>query len=180
MIGAATRRVGAGGRDDFGRYPSSGGRTRTIRTDHYVRTVRYDRRGLVHPNLSCWGLWRYAVEREAGPEALEGLDVYPNEGHLVGQMRGLIRGRADGAWGEVPPMSERPLDLVLMRALVGRGRTSRMVELHCGVVVGPGMLMDVEDENGVLVRCFRAVDGERPAPTLYGRVEGIYRWRGLC
>ena len=151
-----------------------------IDTDHYVRTLRYDRKSLAPPTLNCWGLWLYAVEREAGREALEGLEVYPSESTLLSQFRRLQRASEDASWTRVPPGGEQDLDLALMRALIGRGRTTRLVDLHCGVVVRPGVVMDIDGASGVLVRCFRTVGGERPHPTMWSRIENIYRWRGLC
>jgi hypothetical protein len=151
-----------------------------IRADTYIVGLRYDRHSVEPPRLNCLGLWIEAVRRERGDAVLEGLPDYVHTPTALAQMRSLKRQADEGTdWAEVPEGEEADLDLVLMRALAGRGSHARLIPLHCGCVIGPGRLMHIEDENGVLVKQFRTANGERTDATMFGRVLGVYRWRGL-
>ncbi len=68
----------------------------------------------------------------------------------------------------MPAGEEREFDLVQMSGIVGKGAAARAVPWHCGCLVRPGLMMDIEENNGALVR-------ELTHPNVVKRVLGTYR-----
>lgn len=145
-------------------------------TDRYL-LMSYERVG------KCFGLHALILKQERGVT----IDVAALG--MVDGKRKIEAVAGSEAWPEVARREngalvfrdgeERPFDLVLLEIIAGRGRTARMLELHCGTVVEPGLMIDVERDAGVRLRPYRDIGSRRAASALRNRVVGIYRAREL-
>lgn len=132
----------------------------------------------------CFGLHALILKQEAGVE----VDI--SAPSLVIGSRKIDALRGSDAWPEVARREGNELvfddgpectfDLVLVETLVGRGDHGRLVGLHCGTVVEPGQMIDIDQGTGVRIRAYRAVGRQVVSPSLRGRVVGIYRARELA
>jgi hypothetical protein len=130
----------------------------------------------------CWELYWLYVKQECGVT----LPPFNEVRASVSVMKTLAREKQSDRWIEVAVMQggvlvyqglgeEKKGDLVLMHGIVGRRRFARAVPLHCGAVVRPGILIELENVNGVMIRPFRDTLTRRASPTARTRVIGIYR-----
>lgn len=126
--------------------------------------------------LDCWGLYRLIVRDATGVELGEHGDIasYPDIARVLGAAR-----RAS-SWRRIDPAEERPLDLVLMTGLVraSDGRL-RSAPLHVGCVIEPGLMIDIEETTGVMVRPFRDTARRAALPTVAPRFLGVWRHAAL-
>lgn len=122
--------------------------------------------------LDCWGLYRLIVRDAAG------IDL-GDHGEVVTPARiarTLGAARHDATWRRISPDDERPLDLVLMTGLVRRDDGGlRCAPLHVGCVIEPGLMIDIEETTGVMVRPFRSTPRRAVLPTVAPRVLGVWR-----
>lgn len=126
--------------------------------------------------LDCWGLYRLIVRETTGVDLGEHgeVDAYP------AAVREMARARTSSAWRPIAFGAERPTDLVSMTGLY-RDATerTRSAPLHVGCVVAPGLMIDIEETTGVMVRPFRDVAGRAALPTVVPRLLGIWRHEAL-
>lgn len=140
-----------------------------IETGRYLR-ARFRLGGREMPFLDCWGLYRTIVGEATGVW----LGEYQGVTSDVAIARMLKREEVSGGWHPLgQDGAERPLDLVLMKGLVGAGRETATTRMHVGCVTRPGWMIDIEETNGVLVREFRR------HPTVRNRVIGVFRPEAL-
>jgi len=137
-------------------------------TDGYLR-LRFLMGGRARPAVDCWGLYRLIVGERAGVwlDEFGGVESYRAIARTVEAER--------GGWRETAAGEERPLDAVLMRGLVGQGRQTVAVALHIGCVVEPGLMIDIDDGTGVMVRAFRSTPTRTAKVDVANRVIGIFR-----
>lgn len=126
--------------------------------------------------LDCWGLYREIVAEVAGVA----LDEHGGVAGYPAIARRLADERSASDWRRIEPGDERGLDLVLMSGLVrdASGRT-RSAPLHVGCVVEPGLMIDIEETTGIMVRAYRDTLRRAALPTVVPRVLGLYRHHTL-
>jgi cell wall-associated NlpC family hydrolase len=142
-----------------------------IRTSDYFG-LGFLKGGRERPAVDCWGLYRLIVGETAGVWLAE----FAGTEDLRNAARVARQEAADGlGWLPVVPGTERPMDAVLMRAIVASGSRVTAAPAHIGCVVRPGELIDIEEVGGVRVRAFRNTVRLAARPDVANRVIGIYR-----
>lgn len=139
-----------------------------MRTASYLR-LEFLRGGRERPQVDCWGLYRLIVGEMRGVW----LDEFGDVETPLGVAR-TMAGEAK-AWLPVAPGAERELDLVLMFGIAGAGRDRVAAPQHVGCVVEPGLMIDIEDSMGVMIRPFRSTLTRAAMPSVANRVRGIFR-----
>lgn len=147
----------------------------TIRIGDYL-DLRFMSGGRERPLVDCWGLYRLIVGEAAGVWLAE----FAGTSDLrTAAQRAAVEAGHGASWVRVPPGDERPLDAVLMRALVRDGRRVTSAPVHVGCVVASGRMIDIEEAGGVRVRTFRNTATLTAHPDVANRVTGIYRPEAL-
>jgi hypothetical protein len=136
-------------------------------TADYLR-LRFKMGGRIRPEVDCWGLYRLIVGERKGIW----LDEFGGNESRYAIARTMATEVPGSEWLPVTSGKEREFDMVMMRGLVGEGRGTVAAALHVGCVAEPGILIDIEETNGVMVRAFR---GDKARPEMRNRVLGIYR-----
>lgn len=136
----------------------------------YLRLV-FAAGGREPPAVDCWGLYRLVVRDRTGLTLAD----YAGVTETAAIARTLRDPATAAGWVPVRAGDERPLDLVLMTGLAGRGRATALAPCHVGCVIAPGLMLDIEEGSGVMVRAFRATAVRAASPTVAPRVIGVWR-----
>lgn len=143
-------------------------------TSDYLR-LQFRMGGRGRPEVDCWGLYRLIVGERCG--------VWLDEfGGVEGKFeiaRAMGTHSAAPGWLPVAAGQEREFDLVMMTGLAGSGRATMAVPMHVGCVVGEGMMLDIEEGSGVMLRPFRATGARAVAVGVANRVTGVFRAAAL-
>lgn len=139
--------------------------------------MQYRSGGRVPPMLDCYGLYRLIVQERAGVT----VPLYESASGMV-TPKTIIREMRTDRWQEIEVGQERELDMVLLWGIAGltNPRRARIVPMHCGCVVKPGFMLDIEDAGGVRLRVYRDIFGERAHSWVKSRVLGIFRPAALA
>lgn len=127
--------------------------------------------GRARPAVDCYGLYRLIVGEHLG--------VWLDEFGGVEDYRTIARtissGTSGPGWIRLEPGAERPLDMVMLSGIVGRGRDARSLPLHVGCVVEPGLMLDIEETKGVMRRAYRTTPTVSADPSVVNRVIAVLR-----
>lgn len=125
---------------------------------------------------ACWVLYRQIVGTVSGwwPPEHAGVE------EKLAIARRMRREQGSPLWRPVEIGEERPLDLVLMRGQAGHGRDARLVPMHVGCVVRPGLMLDAEKRSGVMLRAYRSTSTFSAHPKVKVRFIRLYRPEALA
>jgi hypothetical protein len=143
---------------------------RAIPVEAYLR-LAFVNGGRARPAVDCFGLYRLVLGEQLGIW----LDEFGTIDTPLAAARAIAAGTSGPGWNRVAIGTERAFDMVMMRGLVGTGRTARSLPLHVGCVLEPGRMLDIEATTGVMVREYRDTARFSALPTVLNRVLGIVR-----
>lgn len=146
-----------------------------IAVESYLR-LTYQPAGRARPAVDCWGLYRLIIGETQGLW----LGEFSGLEEPLAMARTAQREAAGGEWLPIAAGDERPGDAVLLRGLLGEGRSMLRAPIHIGCVIEPGRMIDIEAVTGVTVRAYRATSRWRADQAVANRLVGLFRPRALA
>ena len=128
----------------------------------------------------CWGLVRLIYAEQAGLDLPDFIGCYSSadDGEQIGATIAATRDGSD-EWEEVEAGSERLLDAVLMRGhFTGPDGVVRRAEMHCGLVLVPGVLIHVEVGINAALGYYRQDPRIRPRVVSFHRPSALVNGSG--